>query len=255
MKKRLPAVLLMLFGATLYAAPSLFTTPTQSKWSVTSGGKPVATVTLVTDGSHVRADWSSAAGSSAFIGSDSKIWVRQSSGDVDLATYRGGNDKIVVPALLLPFTTSEGDKVELKSGKASTYSYKLGSSVSAKYTWDAKGPSAITVAAGAKSYSVTRTSAQKLAANDASLYAVHPKKGAATQMSKLAGNLFGKSDTSVSATAGPRGAGEKGLKFSDGGNYEAVKAIEDRDEASKQQMQQELLRFQKEGKIGQAREN
>lgn len=224
---RLLAVTSALILATTAAAASLFSTPTESKWKVTKGATSAGTVTLLTSAKGVRAEWRLSAAKSplvVFLGSNNKVWVRQTGGDVELATYKGGIEKSIVPALV--FT-----------------------SATAKYTKDAKGPSVVEVSG----YKLTRTSLTTSNA-DASNFAVRPKKAAATSLASLSGGLLGPSQGTVSATAGGRGVGTKGLKLADGGDYEAVESIENRDATWKEKMDEALAAFQKEGKVGKARE-
>ena len=217
----------ILLLATTAAAASLFSTPTESKWKVTKGATSAGTVTLLTSAKGVRAEWRASAAKSpvvVFLGSNNKVWVRETGGDVELATYKGNVEKSIVPALV--FT-----------------------SASAKYTKDAKGPSVVEVSG----YKLTRTSLTTSKA-DASNFAVRPKKAAASRLASLSGGLLGPSQSTVSATAGGRGVGTKGLKLADGGDYTAVESIENRDAAWKEKMDEALAAFQKEGKVGKAHE-
>src|SRR5688500_7487239 len=96
----LTSVLLL---ATTAAAASLFSTPTESKWKVTKGATSAGTVTLLTGAKGVRAEWRASAPKSpviVFLGSNNKVWVRETGGDVELATYKGAIEKSIVPALL-----------------------------------------------------------------------------------------------------------------------------------------------------------
>jgi hypothetical protein len=216
----------ILFSAIL-AAVSLFSTPTESKWTVTKGATAAGTVTLLTSAKGVRAEWRAAAPKSplvVFLGGNGKVWVRETGGDVELAAYKGGVEKQFIPALL--FTDAK-----------------------AKYTKDAKGPSAVEVAG----YKLTRKSLASSNA-DALNFAIRPKKSAATRLASLSGGLLGPSQSTVSPTAGGRGVGTKGLKLADGGDYAAVESVENRDAAWKEKMDGALAAFQKEGKVGKARE-
>ena len=237
------------------AAPPLFKSPTESKWAVTSGGKTIANVTVLTDGKSIRAEWKPASGATvAFIGTNDKLWARQSGGDVELANHRGGAEKSVLPALMLPFTTRSTDKVVSKDGKIRTYSYTGESATEAAYTYDATGASQIGITAGANQYTLKRTSSAAPKLADASIYAVHPRKGAVSQISRLAGDLFAPSDTKVSATAGGRGVTQiKALN--DGGDYAALQKLEERDAQRTAKLSEALTEFQKEGKVGQGQEN
>jgi hypothetical protein len=211
----------------ILAAASLFSTPTESKWTVTKGTTAAGSVTLLTSARGVRAEWRASAPKSplvVFLGSNGKVWVRETGGDVEVAAYKGGIEKSIVPALL--FTDAK-----------------------AKYTKDAKGPSVVEV----NGYKLARKSLVTSNA-DASNFAIRPKKAASTRLASLSGGLLGPSQSTVSATAGGRGVGTKGLKLADGGDYAAVEAVENRDAAWKEKMNDALAAFQKEGKIGKARE-
>ena len=236
------------------AAIPLIAGNTESKWTVSKGSSTVGTITLLTSGSGTRAEWK-ATGQPAtiiFLGGNGKVWVRTSGGDVELATINNSNiENTISPALLLPFTTSSDDAVESKDGKTSSYAYR---GAKATYAYDAKGPSTIDVKSSGQTYTVTRTSLTSTNA-DASNFVIRPKKGAASRLARLSGDLLGPSDTSVSATAGGRGVGTKGLKLNDGGDYGAVEKLENRDAAWKDQLASALTEFQKDGKVGKSREN
>ena len=211
----------------ILAAASLFSTPTESKWTVTKGAANAGTVTLLTSAKGVRAEWRAAAPKSpliVFLGGNDKVWVRETGGDVELGAYKGGIEKSIVPALL--FTDAK-----------------------AKYTKDAKGPTVVEV----NGYKLTRKSLGSSNA-DASNFAIRPKKSASSRLASLSGGLLGPSQSTVSATAGGRGVGTKGLKLADGGDYAAVESSENRDAAWTEKMDDALAAFQKEGKIGKARE-
>lgn len=231
----------------LFAAPPLFTTASESAWDVASGGKSVGTIILLGDGRSVRAEWSAGKGAPVvFIGTDGKVWVKAAGGDIELAQYKGSIERAIVPALLLPFTTGPKDTAEVKAGKVSSYLY---GGAAATYTWDAKGPAAVEVRSGEATYTLTRKTAGKPKSSDPSLYAVNPKRGAGAKLGRLAGNLLGPADKSVSATAGGRGV-EKGARFKDGGDYDALEKLETRDEEWAAKLADELEKFQKEGKVG-----
>ncbi|HEY8131130.1 MAG TPA: hypothetical protein VII12_04510 [Thermoanaerobaculia bacterium] len=236
------------------AAVALIGGNTESKWTVTKGKAAVGTITLLTSPKGTRAEWK-AAGQPAtiiFLGGSGKVWVRTTGGDVELATISNSNiENTVAPALLLPFTTSAADAVESKDGKPTTYSYR-GSK--ATYAYDAKGPFKIDVKSAGQTYTLTRTSLASSNA-DASNFAIRPKKGAASRLARLSGDLLGPSDTTVAATAGGRGVGTKGLKLNDGGDYSAVEKLENRDAAWKEKLESALSEFQKDGKVGKSREN
>jgi hypothetical protein len=232
----------VLFAATAVAAPPLFNASTESKWSVTKSGKAVGTITLLTTPSAARAEWKSDAKSPAavYLTSDGKVWLRTPGGDVDFATISATTpENMAVSALLLP------------TGKPATHSYRGGK---ATYKYDANGPSSIDVTFGGATYAMTRTSFGKSNA-DASNFTVRPKTSAASRLSHLSGSLLGSSDASVSAGAAGRGAGEKGLKLKDGGDYDAVLKLENRDAKWKQKLDDALAKFQSEGKVGKEREN
>lgn len=235
-------------AAVTYAATALFSTPTESKWSVTSGGKQVATMTVLTDGRSVRAEWKASGAAIVFLGGSDKAWVRGEGGDVEVATYKGGAEKAVAPALLLPYLTSTTDKVTNDKGKPASYTF--GSS-KASYTHDAKGLlSSVAVTAAGTTYTVARLSIGKPTTSSASLYTIRPKKKAATAIASMAGGLFGSSSTNVSATAGGRGV--TGFKLADGGDYTAVDKILTRDDEAKEKIASELDEFQTEGRVGRA---
>jgi hypothetical protein len=251
MKRSMIAVLF--FAATAIAAPPLFNGATESKWSLASGGKPVGTITLLTSANAARAEWKKDAKSPAavYLGANGKIWLRATGGDVDFATISAQTpENMSAAALLLPFDATDR-QLTMAAGKVATYAYRGGK---ATYRYDAKGPSAIDVTFGGKTYTLTRTSLGTSNA-DASNFAVHPRKGAASRLAALSGNLLGPSDASVSAGAAGRGAGEKGLKLKDGGDYDAVLKLENRDAGWRAKLDGVLADFQKEGHVGKEREN
>jgi hypothetical protein len=236
------------------AAISLISGNTESKWTVTKGSAPAGTITLLTSGSGARAEWRSPGkpATTVLLGGNGKVWLRTTGGDVELATISASPvENTVAPALLLPFLTSPGDAVDLQEGKPSTYSYR-GSK--ALYTYDAKGPTKIEVKSAGQTYTLTRTSLTNSSA-DASNFAIRPRRGAASRLARLSGDLLGPSDTSVAATAGGRGVGTKGLKLNDGGDYAAVEKLESRDAAWKEKLDKALTEFQKDGKVGKSRED
>jgi hypothetical protein len=246
MRKLLLFTFAMAVGAAAFAATApLFNSSNESRWEVQDRGKAAGTVTLLTDGRSSRAEWSSGKGApTVFIATDGKIWVRASGGDVALGDWKGAG-KQVIPALLLPTTSSPRDKVDLAGGHPRAYAF--GDSVAA-YRWDETGPVSIEVKSGAEQWSLTRKSAVK-ASSDPSLYEVRAKKSAVGRLAKLSDNLLGPADTSVSATAGGRGV-EKGARFADGGDYDALAAVETTDDEIDATLETELARFQKEGKVG-----
>lgn len=238
------------------AAPPLFRSAAESRFTVTSAGKPVATITVLTDGRSVRAEWKPAAPgtTTVFLGGTDTVWVRTTGGDVELAAYKGGLEKSLVPALLLPVTTAASDKVEVKGGKVASYAFKAGAAVKATYKHDAEGVSQVEVAAGGKTYVLARSTLGRLTVNDPKMFAIRPRKAAATQIARLAGDLFGPSDPKVSATAGARGVG-RGPGFADGGNYDALVQLETLQQERATRMETALQEFQKAGKVGQAQED
>lgn len=252
MKRISIIVMLLLTAVGIVAAPVWFTSPTETKWSVTSGGKPVGTIVVMTNGKSVRAEWSGDPKTPKvlFLGSGEKIWVRSGTGDLELAEYRGAVEKTIVPAILLPFTVSPSDKLTYEKGKTATYAYNAGTPMKTAYEYDAKGVSGATVTGGGKTYQLKRTSIAA-GGSAASLYEVRPRKGAATKIARLSGDLFGPADRSVSATAGGRGV-DRGPAFADGGDYAALKKLEARDDTWKANLDAALTEFQNEGSVGQA---
>ena len=254
MRSVLSGVIVFASVAILAAStPSLFNSPSESKWSVAQGSKSIGTITLLTSSSGTRAEFRSPSGTvTTLLGGNGSVWMRTSAGDVDLATISAATpETTTATALLLPFSPMKSDAVETKSGKVSTYRFR---GANASYTYDSKGPSKVDVDLGGRQYTVTRTSMSSSSA-DAGTFAVRPKKGAASRLARLSGDLLGPSDTSVSATAGARGAGNKGLKLKDGGDYAAVEKLENRDAAWKKELDTSLTAFQKSGKVGKARED
>ncbi|MEA2274978.1 MAG: hypothetical protein QOI98_3686 [Solirubrobacteraceae bacterium] len=246
-------IAVVLFAAAAFAASPLFNGSTESKWSVASGGKPAGTITLLTSAKAARAEWKNSSKSPAavYLGANGNIWLRVTGGDVELATISNATpENMSVVALLLPFDATDR-QLTLTSGKVATYSYRGGK---ATYTYDAKGPSSIDVTFGGHTYTLTRTSFGSSNA-DASNFAIRPKKGAASRLTALSGSLLGPSDASVSAGAAGRGAGEKGLKLKDGGDYDAVLKLENRDANWRAKLDDALVQFQQEGKVGKDREN
>ena len=226
MRKWMAVVVLATAMGALAAPQPLFNGATESKWKVTKGTAAAGTVTLLTSATGVRAEYrgtEAKAPAIIFLGGQGKVWVRQPGGDVELASYKGGFERTIVPALLYVDAT-------------------------AKYKKDDKG--VVEVQAGG--YTLTRTSHGTSKA-DASNFEIRSKKGASSRLASL-GNLLGPSQSNVSATAGGRGAGTKGMKLADGGDYAAVEAVENRD-AKWTNLQEALAAFQKEGKVGKSRED
>ena len=235
------------------AAPPLFNSPSESKWTVTQGSKSIGTITLLTSTSGTRAEFRAPAGTvTTLLGGNGSVWMRTSGGDVDLATISATMPETTTPAaLLLPFSPMKNVDVDTKSGKVSVYKFR---GATAAYTYDAKGPSKVEIQTGAQKLTLTRTSMSSSSA-DAATFAIRPRKGAASRLARLSGDLLGPSDTSVSATAGARGAGNKGLKLKDGGDYSAVEKLENRDAAWKKKLDTAHTDFQKSGNVGKARED
>jgi hypothetical protein len=233
------------------AAATLFNTPTESKWSVKSGDAAVGTIVVISDGTHARAEWQPVDRTPqvTVIATDKKLWVSSAGGDVELASFKGGIEKTILPAFALPVTSSSADKVAMKNGKVDTYSY---GTTTATYEHDAKGTLKVVIKSGSRSWTATRTSSSKPQLH-ATLFEVKPKRAATSRMARLAGDLLGPSDSSVSATAGGRGV-DKGTKFKDGGDYDALEKLEARDEKWDESLAKALSEFQKEGKVGEAKE-
>ncbi|HEX7155351.1 MAG TPA: hypothetical protein VF618_28045 [Thermoanaerobaculia bacterium] len=252
MHKHLLLAATVLFAAQAFAAPPLFPTPSETKWTVTKGGAAAGSITLLTSSAATRAEYRASAKAPVviFLGNSGKVWVREAGGDIELAEYKGGVEASLVPALLLPVTTATKDKADAKDGKVTAYAY---GNAKATYKHDAKGPSSVDVVTGGATYTLTRTTHSTSTA-DASNFTVRPKKGSASRLAKLSGNLLGPSDSNVSATAGTRGAGTKGLKLADGGNYKAVEELENRDAKWRAKLDSALEDFQKEGKVGKGRD-
>jgi hypothetical protein len=219
--------------AVLLAAAPLLSPNTESKWKVMKGAAQLGTVTVLSSPSASRAEWktSDKGGAEIYIGTGGKGWMRAAGGDIEVSTLKADlPQRIVIPALLAPF----------------------GGESSAKVDSDSKGATKITITSGKDTYTLTRTSIQASNA-DASNFTVRPKSGAASRLASLSGNLLGNSDTSVAATAGGRGAGTKGLKLADGGDYDAVEKLENRDANWEKKMDSGLEKFQKSGKVGRNR--
>jgi hypothetical protein len=193
---------------------------TESKWKVTHGTKQVATITLLTSSAGIRAEWSASGAPLVFLRVKGETWVRQTGGDVEFAGYKGGEEKSIVPALMAADPSAE--KV-------------------------------LKVNAGTAMYTVTRTSFGPSNA-DASNFVVRSKKSSSSKIARLSGDLFGSSSSGVSATAGGRGVGNSGMKLKDGGDYDAVAKLENRDTAWKNNLDLALKQFQKSGKVGKERE-
>lgn len=237
------AVLLLVAGA--LGAATLFTSATQSTWSVAQGGNVIGKITMTTDGSHVRVDWKPSAGAPAsFVGTDGKIWIKGTGGDEELAKAKpDAVTRAVVPALMLPTTTSSADKVATSGAKVTTYAYGGGA---ATYAYDAKGPNKIEVTSGATKYTLTRDSVSAGTGAMATFYEVKPKASRLGALRAMAGGLTGQSDTSVSASAGVRGM-DPATAMKAGIDLGRVDQLLARDAKS---IDADLKKFQKEGKVG-----
>ncbi|HSP15901.1 MAG TPA: hypothetical protein VLV78_14240 [Thermoanaerobaculia bacterium] len=253
MKSVVSSWLLLASASVVLAAPPLFKAATESKWILATGTKSLGTVTLLTSSSGTRAEVRATSGPvTTYLGGNGNVWVRASGGDVELSTISATTPQsTAAAALLLPFTTTTNDVVETKDGKVTSYRFR---GAKATYTYDARGPSKVDLESGGARFTLTRTSASNSTA-DASNFAIRPKKSAGSRLARLSGDLLGPSDTNVSATAGGRGAGTKGLKLKDGGDYAAVEKLEQRDANWKAKLDSALDDFQKSGKVGKAREN
>lgn len=217
----------------LAAGAPLLNPGTESKWKVMKGAAQLGTITVLTSSSASRAEWktSDKAAPEVFIGTGGKSWMRTTGGDIEVSALKADlPQRIIVPALLAPY------------GGAST----------AKVDADAKGATKLTIKSSAGTYTLTRTSITTSNA-DASNFAVRPKKTAASRLSRLTGDLLGPSDTSVAATAGGRGVGTKGLHLADGGDYDAVEKLENRDANWDKKLDKSLAEFQHSGKVGRSR--
>lgn len=236
-------------GSSFAATPALFPAASESKWNVTKGGAAVGTITLLTSPAGTRAEWRTDAKSpvSVMLGGNGKVWVRTTGSDTAFETMSAMTAQYaVVPALLLPFTVSATDTVTAKNGKPAAYTYRGG--VTATYQYDPKGPSVIEVTVAGTKYTATRTAVSASTA-DASNFTIRSKQGASARLAR-ATSLLGATDTHVSATAGGRGVSGKGMKLNDGGNYDAVLALETRDEKWRAKLDGALTQFQQEGKVG-----
>ena len=218
----------------LFAATATLLSPgTESKWKVMKGAAQLGTITVLTSSNAARVEWKTTekAAPEVFIGTGGKSWMRTSGGDVEVSTLKADMPERTVPtALLAPFGGDSNAKVES----------------------DAKGATKITVKSGGDTYTLMRTSIASSNA-DAANFVVRPKKGAASRLARLSGDLLGPSDTSVAATAGGRGVGSKGLHLADGGDYDAVEKLENRDANWQKNLDRVLADFQKNGKVGQNR--
>lgn len=252
MHRTLSLLLLFASSTAIAAPPSLFNSPTESRWSVTSGGRTLGKLTVLTGSSASRAEWKPSAGgaTTVLLGGSGKAWLRATGGDIEVATMSANPVEILAALpLLLPFSATDAEKIERKDGKPKTYEFR---GAKATYQYDEKGPADIDVSSGGTKYSVKRLSIGASSA-DASNFTIRPKKGAASRLARLSGDLLGPSDSSVSATAGGRGVGTKGLKLKDGGDYGAVEKLEARDDSWRGKLDTALDEFQKDGKVGKNR--
>ena len=248
MKRLLIVVAVALLAVAVYAAPPLFSSASRSEWTVSDGKATIATATLTTDGTKSRVDWKPTSGATVtYIARDGKIYVKNSGGDLDLGAHKG-SEKSIVPALLLPTQTAKKDKVTATGAVISAYTF--GSSTAA-FTNDAKGPQVITVTSGATKYTLKRASLNAGGVTSA-MFEITPKPSKLAGLKNIASNaagLGGESDTSVAASAGASGARE-GVRLADGGDYDAVDALEETDEATQKAREAQAKKFQSEGKVG-----
>src|SRR5687768_13203117 len=253
--KRFMAVSLLLAASAVTAGQSLFTSSTKSEWSVLDAkGTTIAKATLTTDGAKSRLDWKPTSGAqTSFVGSDGKIYVKGAAADSDFASYKG-SEKTLVPALLLPATATGKDKIKPDATTKKVEEYSWGGGF-ASYTYDAKGASLIAVNVGPTKYTFKRVSVANAPA-DATLYAVKMKASAGSRfagLAKKATNVAaGPSDSSASASAGASGVGKGGVVLDDGGDYDALDAILEADDAQESAREKKLKKFQAEGKVGKA---
>jgi hypothetical protein len=241
------AVLLAAGGA---FAAALFNAPTESKWTISSGGQQIATATLVSIDGQARLDWTPAGASGiGFIATDGKLWVRTGSGDVSFDGHKGGDEMLVAPALLLPTVTSSRDRVTSSDAGVATYRY---GSQQATYKYEGKNLKSIEVSAGSQNFTVALVSSGKAIAN-ASLFNVEPRTSRARSLGRMAGGLLGSSDQTHQASAGVSGVDPRGVKLADGGDWDALVAAEEDEDRFRAASGSKLRQFQKEGKVGEGR--
>lgn len=216
--KRLGMIVLLAFAAVAAFASN----ETESKWTVSLGTKYVGKITVLSSSYGERAEWSAGAAPVIFLRVKGQTWVRQTGGDVELASYKGGIEKSIVPPVIA--ADPKSDKLLI-----------------------------VKVKVDGKEYSAKRTSVGPSNA-DASNFTVNSRKSASSKISRLSGDLFGSSSSGVSATAGGRGVGNSGMSLKDGGNYTAVADLEKRDEKWKNNLDEALKEFQKSGKVGKERD-
>ena len=203
--------------AALALVAATVTTGTESKWEVKKGKATIAMVTLLRNGTNARAEWKADAKSApiVLISGQGTLWIRQSGGDVESKDYRGGIETSIVPGLMK----------------------------------DSERHAKLTLGGG---YTATRLSLVNRNVG-ASEFTIRPKKGAAQRIARLSGDLFGSTSSNASATAGGRGVGGSGLKLKDGGDYDALTKLENRDAEWKTKLDDALAEFQKDGKVGKER--
>jgi hypothetical protein len=240
MRKAIGAVMVMCAAAAYAAAPGVVSPGTQSTFNVTSGGKTLGMMTLLTSTSAARAEWKPSSGGKAvattvYIADGKTVWLRATGGDVDLATFSNNFFQHVAAEALLA------------SGRPASATIR---GMKVTYTYDSKGATRIEIGATTLTRMTMATSNA-----DASNFVVRPKSSSGSRLAALTGSLLGPSDKSVSATAGTRGAGQKGLKLADGGDYGAVEKLENRDANWRAKLDDALAAFQREGKVGKSREN
>ena len=88
-------------GLSLLAAAAA-TKGTESKWEVKKGATRVATVTLLSNGTRSRAEWSVDADSPliVLISAKGTLWIHQHGGDIESKDYKGGVETSIAPALM-----------------------------------------------------------------------------------------------------------------------------------------------------------
>ena len=132
----MPALLLLL---------ALLDTSTKSTWIVTENGETIAAATLFVEANESRVEWRADAphSSSTFVARDGRLWIRTTRGEIDMARISAITPAYAVAAALLD---------PLKEGQRR-------SGVTAKYTYDEKGATAVTVetVAGNKRWVARRT--------------------------------------------------------------------------------------------------
>ncbi len=233
-------------GAVVLAASSKPPSPSETKWSLTAEKKIVGSITLISDGVKARAEWKSDPQKAAiiFISTAGKIWVKNQGGDLELENYRGGVEKQLAPLLLPPIVNAT--KLRSKNNGPATHD---SGSLKATYRYDADGATSVEILSSGKSWLLSRVSSRNLPSAAPSLFAVSTQKQSTTRIARMAGDLFAPADRSVSATAGAKGV-EAGASFADGGDYAALRKLEERDHQWKSKLEAALEEFQKEGSVG-----